>query len=139
MANISIVNSGYESLSELDFSIVYSGNYKEADFLVFNDSVDSFTNVKLKIYDSAGSKSAKKIALGGDGINENVKKSYVFASLDGVVWQEMKGDNGYLQLIPDGKAFEPSDEIPVYIKIEVPNGIVINAQELDVSLEYDTI
>ncbi len=117
--------------------VILSGADVVTSMTIQNASVNTYTNVKIFVFDSEDSRSAKKIALGGNGINENVGDTYVFASLDGLSWTPMKGLSSYLQVVQEGTPFNPSAvlENGFYLKISVPSNIVLNFQELALHVE----
>lgn len=140
MPNLTITDSVGGTIESVDLGKALSGTEKSIHLAVKNRTSDIwFTNVRIAVYDNSTTDTCRKVTLGGNGINENVGNSFVYGSLDGTSWTQLKGSYTQLLLVSSSTQIAPSGLITFYLKIAVPDGIVLNAQEVDIRVLGDRI
>jgi len=140
MPNLKITDLAGGSVEEVNLGKALSGTEKTTRLAVKNPTSDLwFTNVRVTVFDNTITDTTRKVALGGDGIVENIGNSYIYGSLDGTSWVQLKGTYSQLLVTPSGTTMYPSSMSTFYLKIAIPDGIVLNAQELDIRVLGDRI
>jgi hypothetical protein len=126
-----------ENLINMDAGIIPSGTSKQIHLKVANPDATAYTNVTVKLYDyntDNTGRSAKSIILGGTGLEENATQSFVYASNDGSIWKKVAGESAYLTVIPLGETIDPGQEEDFYLKIEIPEGKILNMQKFNLAV-----
>lgn len=134
---LTIYTAENDTLHTMDAGIIPSGTSKEIHLKVVNPDSHPYTNITIRVYDynSDGTgRSAKSVVLGGNGISPNHNKSFVFASNDGNTWMRIAGDHAYLSVVPLGDIIDNGEAIDFYLKIEIPEGKILNMQKFNIAV-----